>query len=65
MARRIIDSVNRRSKSLHELVEKTVCAVPKAKFAILGAKSVAILSQIEEGPAYSSFMESNAVEKVI
>jgi len=61
----IIDSVNRRSKSLHELVEKTVCAVPKAKFAILGAKSVAILSQIEEGPAYSSFMESNAVEKVI
>jgi hypothetical protein len=62
----IVDSVSRRAKSLHDLVEKTVCAVPKAKFAILGAKSVAILSHVEEdGPAYASFLESNAVEKVI
>ena len=61
----IVTSVFRRAKLLHEIVENTICSVPSAKYALLGPKSVQILSQAgDEGPAYAAFLQTEDKEMV-
>ena len=59
----IISSLARRAALLRVQAERTVCAVPPERYAILGPKAVAVLAFAQEqGPVYASFLQTEAAK---
>ena len=59
----IITSLARRSAALRVKAERTVCSVPRERYALLGPRAVEVLAFAqEEGPAYASFLQSEVTK---
>jgi hypothetical protein len=60
----ILSSLARRAAALQVQAERTICSVPKERYALLGPKAVSALAFAqEEGPAYASFLSSEVAKK--
>lgn len=59
----ILTSLARRSAELRVRAERTVCSVPRERYALLGPRAVTALAFAqEEGPAYASFLQSEVAK---
>ncbi|KAG7671334.1 hypothetical protein KSW81_003472 [Nannochloris sp. 'desiccata'] len=60
----VLSSLARRAATLRVQAERTICSVPKERYALLGPKAVSALAFAqEEGPAYASFLSSEVAKK--
>ncbi len=60
----VLSSLARRAAALRVQAERTICSVPKERYALLGPKAVSALTFAqEEGPAYASFLSSEVTKK--
>jgi len=59
----VLSSLSRRAAFLRVQAERTICSLPKERYALLGPKAVSALAFAqEEGPVYASFL-SNEIAK--
>lgn len=55
----IVESVYKRSEYIRDIVEKTVCSLPRSQFNVLGLKAMKICNQYEGDEAYEAVQDGN------